>query len=269
MKTLVFLLGMLTVGACAPLKIHERTPSRPLSRDEFLLEQTRREEKLTSVEGKLHVRYSIKQGSFSGDARFIKHEGQSRFEVSDPMGRVRYWLIGDPMGILAFYDSDQIAYSAGDGGRNYFRKFFGMTLTCQELENLWTGVLPKTWREKMTETWLNDSGVYRGQIEKEKGQLIQFEVSENNREIKRVFLNQEKNSFEVTFDDFDSCCAQGGTELILGHAVAIKLPDPAEKIELEWDVLNILGQTPNPLSFNKKLGGRVKVISLDKERKRP
>jgi hypothetical protein len=268
MKALIFSIVIAMVGACAPLKTHDELSQIPLSREEFIRGQVRREEALSAVEGKMQVRYSVKQGSFSGGARFIKHQGQSRFEVSDPMGRVRYWLIGEPEGILAFYESDQIAYSAGEGGRSYFQKFFGLNITGQELENIWMGILPKKWRESISETWNYDSGVYRGQIEKAEGQVIYFEVKRKTQQLSRVFSTQVKNEFEISFSDFDSCCAQGRSESILGHSVSIKLPDPSEKIELEWDELNILGQAPNPLIFNKKLSGRVKVINLDKERKR-
>jgi outer membrane biogenesis lipoprotein LolB len=269
MKALIFTIVIALVGACAPLKTHDDLSQIPLSREEFIRGQVRREEALSAVEGKMQVRYSVKQGSFSGGARFIKHQGQSRFEVSDPMGRVRYWLIGEPEGILAFYDSDQIAYSASDGGRSYFQKFFGMNLTGLELEAIWMGILPKVWRENINKMWNDDSGVYRGQIEKKNGPLIYFEVSRRNQQVTRVYSKQIKNEFEITFSDFDSCCAQGGAESVLGHSVSIKLPDPSEKIELEWDELNILGQAPNPLSFNKKLSDRVKVVNLDKEGNRP
>ena len=265
MKAFLLCAAILMIEACAPLKTHEDLSQILLSREEFITGQVRREEALSKVDGKMQVRYSVKQGSFSGGARFIKYQDQSRFEVSDPMGRVRYWLIGEPAAILAYYGSDQIAYSAGEGGRSYFQKFFGINLTCQELENIWMGILPKAWREKIGAIWNEDSGVYQGQIEKEKDQLIYFEVSKKTRQVLRVFSKQVNNQFEITFSDFDSCCSQGGAESVLGHSVSIKLPNPSEKIELEWDELNILGQAPNPLSFNKKLPGRVKVINLDKE----
>lgn len=263
MKTFTLCLLSVLIGACAPLKPQESPSPKSLSREEFVRGQVQREESLSAVEGKMQVRYSVKQGSFAGGARFIKYQGQSRFEVSDPMGRVRYWLIGEPLGILAFYDSDQVAYTAGAGGRSYFQKFFGMNLTSQELENIWMGILPKAWRENIGSMWINESGSYRGLIQKEKNQSIYFEVSGKNQQLNRIFSSQEKNHFEITFSDFDSCCAQNGSESVLGHSVSIKLPDPSEKIELEWDELNILEQAPNPIIFSKKLSGRVKVINLD------
>lgn len=271
MKTFI-ICGTVLLGACAPLKVIESPVHIPLSRAEFLKDQNLREKSLSSVEGKLQVRYSLQRNSFSGEARLIKTAQLSRFEVRDPMGRVRYWLIGDPMGVLAFYETDHAAYSAGQGGENYFQQFFGMKLTWEELEDLWMGVLPKFWRDRMSETWISESGFYRGEIRPEKNPPVVFEVSAKTRQLNRLQFKQNKTAIEIVFSDFDACCAQGSTQSILGHSVEIKITDSDEKdekIELEWDELNILGHTPNPAAFDRKLPSGVKITNLDKERKRP
>lgn len=248
--------AILILGSCASLKTVE-TLAPPISLEEFLKEQDLREQRLTSVEGKLQFRYSVKRDSFSGSAKFVKTNQQSRFEVSDPMGRVRYWLLGDPMGVLAFYETDQIAYSASEGGRNYFKRFFGMGLTWEEFQNLWIGILPKAWRKNLMADWTYQS----------KNESIAIQVSNRNRQLSRILFKQNQTEIQMAFDDFDACCAQEKTESILGHSVEIKLADRNEKIELEWDELNILGQAPNPAGFSRKLPARVKVVNLDTERK--
>ncbi|NBT59801.1 hypothetical protein EBT16_13555, partial [bacterium] len=235
--------------------------------EQFLLEQEQRDHALTSVEGKLRVRYAVKQGSFAGAAKLIKYEHQSRFEVSDPMGRVRYWIIGDPKNILAFYESDKTAYLSSEGGKNYFRRFYGMALDWEELLSLWMGILPASWRKNVGDSWDYSEGSYKGVVRDRTNHSVSFEVSEEKRQLIRLVFKQDKNEIQVSLNDFDACCAQGKKESILGHGVEIKLPKSSEKIELEWEELNILEQIPNPLVFSKKLPGGIKLVNLEKEQK--
>ncbi|MFM8268830.1 MAG: hypothetical protein ACKN9V_01465, partial [Pseudomonadota bacterium] len=267
MKLTLFL-GLLILASCASLKPVENQLSKDLSREDFLKEQQLREDALGAVTGKLQVRYSVKRGSFMGAAKFVKTDRESRFEVSDPMGRTRYWLIGDLEGILAYYETDQVAYTAGEGGKKYFEEFFGMRLTWKEIENIWMGILPRKWRENLEEKWMYDTGIYRGLIRQENKEPIHLEISAKTRQVNRIQMKRGVQEVQIVFSDFDACCAYERGDSILGHSVEIKLPDPSEKIGLEWEELSILEQAPNPVLFSRKLLGRVKMINLDKQGKR-
>ncbi|NDD03685.1 MAG: DUF4292 domain-containing protein [Proteobacteria bacterium] len=184
------------------------------------------------------------------------------WKVSDPMGRVHYWLIGDSLGTLAFYDAEKTAYQSGKEGRTYFRKFFGINLSWTELENLWMGILPPAWRAQLTGDWTSKEGSFEGKIRNDK-ELINFQVSEKNGELQQVLWRTENKLIEILFTDFDACCSREGVQTQLGHSVSIKLPSRSDKIELEWEELNLLVEEPNPLGFSRKISARIKRVDLE------
>lgn len=264
---ILFGLVIWILGACAPIKIIESPRPGSFTLEEFLKEQSKREQDLSAVEGKLRVRFSTRQGAVSGAAKFIKYNEQSRFEVSDPMGRVRYWLVGQSKRVFAFYETERTAYFCGEEGEQYFQKFYGIRLKWPELQNLWLGILPKSWRENLAGLWEYQSGAYRGRIKQKKDLTIDIEISEKNHLLSRIVFKGDKKNSEFKFSDFDACCSREKTESVLGHGVEINLPDPSEKIELEWEELNILGYVPNPDVFSENLPKGSKIIKLEKEKK--
>lgn len=261
-KLLWFLLltGLLSCSSLSPKK--ELLPAPELTLESFLDSQAERERELSEVRGRLHLRYKLGKQAISGQGRFIKTREKSRLEVSDPMGRVRYWLLTDSEGTLAYYEPEKAAYSAKGEGRTYFKKFFGLPIASKELEGLWLGVLPSSWRKQIDSSWRFNTSFYEGRLSGE-NLNVEFKVSAHSRQLSEVSWISSGRKVQIAFSDFDACCSRRGAESILGHSVVINLPTQSDKIELEWEELEVLSEVPNPLGFSRDLVRGTKLILLD------
>jgi|688.fasta_scaffold46180_8 hypothetical protein len=263
MKTLIYLLLLTTLLSCSSLSTKkELLPAQEITIASFLKSQSEREGELSEVRGKLHLRYKVGKQAISGQARFIKTLEKSRLEVSDPMGRVRYWLLADSEGTLAYYEPEKAAYSSKGEGRSYFKKFFGLNLSSKELEGLWIGILPQSWRKQNVSAWNFRSPFYEGKLSLDQ-QDISFKVSAHTQQLSEVAWFSSGKKVQIEFSDFDACCSRNGAESLLGHSVVIYLPTQSDKIELEWEELDILADAPNPLGFSRGLVRGTKLILLD------
>lgn len=247
------------ISGCASVKTH--TPVS-LTVEKFVSEQKKRGSALDGVTGLLQVRYALRNLSMAGGAKWVKFKNRSRFEVSDPMGRVRYWLLKDAQTSLAFYETEKQAYLAEQGGFLYFKQFFNLPLSHEDVLKLWVGILPASWLQKFPSNWESDRSGYQARIELESGTVI-INVSDQNGLLSGIRWKLGSREIQVQYSDFDACCATEQGESTLAHVVVIKLPDASEKIELEWEELNVLDQAPNPLAWSRKLPKGTRTIRLN------
>lgn len=250
MKLALSFLCCLLVSGCSSLSSVKQP--KPMSLKNFLQEQELREKVVSRVLGKLQFRFQQGKESFSGSGRLVKFDSKSRLEVSDPMGRVRYWLLGDEEGALAYYQTEQKAYSAPDGGAPYFRRFFGVLLHWKEFQNLWLGVLPEKWRKDA-----------RGSYEiRDSQQKVSIHTSDELSQVLGVKIEQGKEVWDLQLSDFDACCSTNGKELQLAHSLTIKIPSQETEIGIEWEEVNVLEEAPNPAGFLRKLPKKTAIIKL-------
>ena len=247
------------ISGCASIKTH--TPLS-LSVEKFVSQQKKRGSVLDGVSGLLQVRYTLRNLSMAGGAKWVKFKNRSRFEVSDPMGRVRYWLLKDAQTSIAFYETEKQAYLAEQDGFLYFKKFFNLPLSHEDVLKLWVGILPDSWLQKLPSHWESERSGYQARIELESGS-VSFNVSDQNGLLSEIHWKSGSREIRVSYSDFDACCATDQGESTLAHVVVIKLPDASEKIELEWEELNILDQAPNPLAWSRKLPKGTRTIRLN------
>jgi len=251
-KTVLGVFFVFILGACSTKQVKKGFSLGKPTFEQFLQDQQSREKYLEQIQGKIQIRYEGNEGSMTGNGKILKYQNQSRIEISDPMGRVRYWLLGDLDGTLAFYQTENKAYSASQGGVPYFRKFFGIALSWKEFQNLWMGVLPTQWRKKLQSNF---------QLS-EPGRKISVEISDQSGQISAVKIDDLKNPWMMTLSDFDACCSFQGRELLLAHNIEIKIPGKDSKIGIEWEEANILDEAPNPVGFLRKLPKRTSLIEL-------
>lgn len=248
--TIIFLSSLLL--ACSSLSSLNKANFTIEAQKELSETQVNRETVMNRIIGSLQFRFYEKGTSFSGTGKLVKFDSKSRLEVSDPMGRIRFWLVGDEQGALAYYQPDQRAYSAGQGGAPYFKKFFGIALGWKEFQSLWLGVLPSKWRrDKQKRYEVLDSN-----------KKIFIQISDQSSQVVGIKIEQEEGVWEMQFSDFDACCSAQGEELQLAHNVEIKLPGQDHKITIEWDEVNILESAPNPAGFLRKLPRNTKLLNL-------
>lgn len=246
----IFLSFLLSGCVSSPSVSKAKESSKVLQN--FLQSQKKREKVVSRIFGKLQFRFQQEQNSFPGLGKLVKFDSKSRLEVSDPMGRVRYWLLGDDTGVLAYYQAEQKAYSAAQGGVPYFKKFFGVSLTWREFQDLWLGVLPKKWRKE---------NEYKYEIT-DSEKKISIQLSDQSSQVVDVKIDQEREIWEMHFSDFDACCSSDGEELQLAHSLEIKIPSQETKITIEWEEANVLEEAPNPAGFVRKLPPKTTVIDL-------
>jgi len=248
----VFSFSLFLMAGCASQSPIKKSKSYSGNLADFLKDQEKREKIISRIQGGLQIRYRNLEGSMAGGGKIVKYDSQSRLEISDPMGRVRYWLIGDLDGVLAYYQNEQKAYSAGLGGIAYFRRFFGVSLTWKEFQDLWLGVLPLRWREKINNEFeLTDQN-----------NRVFVQRSDVTGQVSAVKLKQNSEFWEINFSDFDACCSANGQELQLAHSLELKIPSQESKIGIEWEEVKVLEGTPNPAGFLRKLPQKTKLIEL-------
>jgi outer membrane biogenesis lipoprotein LolB len=257
---IVLLLVFLGVEGCATAP---RTAETELNLESFLKKQTQREIELSNIQGKIRVRFQLKNKTLIGEARFLREDGKSRFELSDPMGRVRYWIVSDEKESLAYYEDEKKAYLSADSGRDYHLKSFGLELTTQDVQSLWVGILPKSWREEGKISWGNEQGEFEGKI-KVKTDEIRFRVAKDSGLITQVNWAGPNKKIRFVITDFDACCSTESGEKVLGHDVKVFLTTEPDRVELEWEELNVLKEKQNPLKFSKSLPKATKVVRLEK-----
>lgn len=247
-----FSLGFLMMAGCSSLSSLKKSKRISGTLEDFLKDQEKREKVISRIQGSLQIRFYNSEGSMTGGGKIVKYDSQSRLEISDPMGRVRYWLLGDLQGVLAYYQNEKKAYSSGTGGTAYFRKFFGVALTWREFQDLWLGVLPLRWREKINADY--EVG--------DQNSEVSIQRSDVTGQFSSVRLKRDSEVWEMGFSDFDACCSANGQELQLAHSLELKIPGQESKIGIEWEEVKVLEETPNPAGFLRKLPQKTKLVEL-------
>jgi len=265
MKILLVCFLILVVGACAGLKAPSNSGElerKSLTLEEFQKEQEERSKILSQVQGKARIRYASSKHSLFGEVRFNRFLENARFEVRDPMGRIRLWVINDAEGLLAYEDDSRTAWKAAPKSDSYLKKLYGIRLTWEEIQDLWGGILPKSWREKMGSEWRWNSGQYEGALTSGE-KRIRFQVDPNSRQVTQVLLETGKQLTQLDFNDWDACSALEAQKSLLAHRVVVNLLNESSKFELEWEELSLLEKNFNPWGFKRELPKGTRLVSLD------
>lgn len=262
MKQIIGMIGIIFwIVGCASTSRFSKTVFSPQN---FLENQAKREDELQNIQGKLRVRYLVKDKALSGQGRLMVENGKSRFELSDPMGRVRFWMVSDESETFAVYEDEKTAYLSTDSGKSYHLKWFGFDLTTKELQQLWAGILPRKWRDQKETVWdsLNEKfAEAKTHLGKD---AIRFQVNKETGLVSQIDWEGPSKKIKFIVSDFDACCSSSKGEKLLGHNVRVFLTTEPDQVELEWEELNIPNEKLNPLIFSKKLPRGTKVVRLEK-----
>lgn len=263
-KTFLFSLLLSFLG-CSNLETRSEKileEREPLTLERFLKVQEEREKRLSQVQGKASILYASPKNSVSGEVRFTRFNDSALFEVRDPMGRVRLWIRGEPQGLLAYEEDSQTAWTAPPGSSAYFKKMYAMELSWEELQDLWVGVLPKSWRTKIRPSWQKRSGYFEGVVERESP--LHFQVDESTQELRQVSWKSKTRETQIKWEDWEACSALETQKNLLAHRVVMNLPHESDKFELEWEELNFINESPNSLSFKRGLPKGTHLVPLKK-----
>lgn len=265
MRYLGYLFCILNLTACAGLKTPtEKTNPEPpfLSLQNFLQDQKVRVQTLEKAQGKAHIRFSDSKNSVFGESRLVRFLDRTRLDIKDPMGRIRFWILGDEEGLLIYEEDIQTAWRTSRESPLFFRKRFGIDLSWKELQELWLGILPRSWLAGKEPIWEKKSDIYEGVLV---GKMpIRFWVDENSQQLMKIFWNYQKRDYQIVFSDWDACTALEGQKKLLAHRVEMNLPGELSKFELEWEELNLLEEIPNDLNFKRALPKGTRLIPLVK-----
>ena len=265
MKSIGWILLTLGLSACASLK----TPTNPpiqnipfVSLQEFLTEQNERMKNLERVRGKALIRFTDSKNSLFGESRLIRFLERSLLDVKDPMGRTRLWILANEKNLTIYEEDSQTAWRGPQGSASYFRTYFGMDLPWEELQELWLGILPKSWKKKNLLTWEFKAGVYEGALKDKTS--FRFWVDPESRQIKLISWIHQAREYQIAYQDWDACSALEIQKKLLAHRVVMNLPGELGKFELEWENLSTIEESPNELNFQKGLPKGTRLIPLTK-----
>lgn len=242
MKFWITLAGLLLVG-CVSTKT---APLRALSQAEFLNAQATRSEVMERLRGTALLRYQVNGKALNGKAAFIRAVEGMRLEVRDPVGTLRYFLVGRESEARAYYQDEHVIYKDARKGAAYFERFFGWPMQLSQFSALLLGILPAEWRQS-SGTWSAVGTSFEGRFQSESGPLG-VRVAANGL-LERVELESGGRRFVIEYSDFDACCSSQGRQAELAHTVRVVLPKPGEQIEIEWDHLDVIQGASNPRWF--------------------
>lgn len=213
-------------------------PRQPtgLGEKSFWEDQSKRAAKLKHVNGGLSVRYKTKQNNVGGRGRIASSLGEGlRLELRDPLGRVRFLVSLKGARFAAVYPAEKKAYVDSEHGTRYLRQFLGVGASFEEVQDLFFGVLPRTFGLKKFDRWEWDEkrGAYLGQSKLPRGGVLKVWVHPNNGAIELLQALRGNDAVEVRYSDFSPCCGKGSPAL--ANVVVLEPEHRRTSITAEWD----------------------------------
>lgn len=237
------LIGCATASPRQPTGLAEKT---------FWADQARRAAKLRHVNGSMGVRYKTKQTNVGGRGRIASSLGEGlRLEVRDPLGRVRFLVVLRGARFVAHYPSEKKAYVDSEHGTRYLRQFLGVGASFEELQDLFFGVLPRTFEVRKLENWDWDGskGAYVGTARLPQGGALRVWVHPVHGAIELLQAQRGNDVVEVQYSDFSPCCGKGSPAL--ANVVVLEPEHRRTSITAEWDDLSPVARiAPSTFSWS-------------------
>lgn len=231
--------AFLVLAGCASTPPRQPTG---LGEKAFWLDQAKRSAKLKNVNGAIAVRYKTKQTNVGGRGRIASTLGDGmRLELRDPLGRVRFLVSLRGSRFAAFYPSEKKAYVDSEHGTRYLRQFMGVGASFEEVQDLFFGVMPRTFRITRLDGWDWDAtkGAYVGSAKLPKGGALKVWVHPDHAAIEMLQAQRGNDVVEVRYSDFSPCCGKGSP--VLANVVVLEPEHRRTSITAEWDDLQTTG----------------------------
>ncbi len=139
-------LGIVLLLACCA----HAPPKSPtgLKLDSVLRDQSKRLTLAKALAGKMWLHYEGKKESGTGQGWVISQlPGESRLELRDPLGRLRYLVVLNGQQFMAVYPTERIAYLDEKAGSAYLERLLGSDFSFRDLQLIFLGILPG-WSEQ-------------------------------------------------------------------------------------------------------------------------
>lgn len=256
-----WVLGVATLFLVGCASAPPRQPTG-LGEKAFWNDQARRAAKLRNVNGALGVRYKTKQTNVGGRGRIASSLGEGlRLELRDPLGRVRFLVSLKGARFAAYYPSEKKAYVDSEHGTRYLRQFLGVGASFEEVQDLFFGVMPRTFGLKKLDTWDWDAnrGAYLGTAKLRNGALRVW-VHPDHGAIEMLQAQRGNDVVEVRYSDFLPCCGKGSPAL--ANVVVLEPEHRRTSITAEWDDLSPVG-TLNASTFTWEAPDDTTVTELE------
>jgi len=229
------LLVVVLLAGCASAPPRQPTG---LGEKSFWADQAKRSTKLKHVNGALGLRYKTKQMNVGGRGRIASTLGDGlRLELRDPLGRVRFLVALKGPKFAAYFPSEKKAYIDSERGTRYLRQFLGVGASFEEVQDLFFGVMPRTFGLKRLDSWEWDpsKGSYKGSAKLAKGGQLRVWVHPGNGAIELLQAQRGPDVVEVRYTDFSPCC--GKDSPALANVVVLEPEHRRTSIIAEWDDL--------------------------------
>ncbi len=268
MRKIGLLVFLFLISSCAFLQ--PRPPVKPIEAKEFWAvfwrNQTRKKLETQAIQGKIRLDMAEKKQTLSGTGTLYSSPEGLRLELRDPLGRLQYAAVLDGKKFfLAYYPSQNRAYSDKAQGGIYLREFLGLGMSFYDLKDLWLGILPFKRSELQLESVekTDREGQLLAVLKKGKLQIDAL-VDSTTGEI----LNLEWKNFDFKanfeFSEFAKCCEEYTTQNELprvGRSVFLKIENQASELDLEWVEIVPPSEKGKGI-FSLELPGSVRKIIL-------
>lgn len=225
--------------ACAARPIKTETG---LKQEEFWQDQKERREFLVQLDGKAKVRLEEKGRSVSGNGRIMMPSTQTiKLELRDIFGRLHFSAYKNKNAFTAYFPYQKVAYTDTEGGLRYLFEKLKISLSFDQVMDLWLGRLPEKMTRLPFQSWNWDAteGDYIGKVTSEN---LEFEchVDGDLGVLKKLIWLKPSPQFQVIYDDIGECCGEkkSNEKVDLAYSAKLEVLEGKEKVEVDWEDLN-------------------------------
>lgn len=245
----------LMFAACATKPLKKETG---LKQEDFWQDQKERREFLVQLDGKAKVRLEEKGRSVSGNGRIMMPSPQFiKMELRDIFGRLHFSAYKNKSAFTAYFPYQKIAYLENEGGLRYLFEKLKVSLSFDQVIDIWLGRLPENLTRLTFQSWAWDAkeGNYIGKANSDKYEF-ECHVDGDLGVLKKLVWLKPLPQFQVLYDDIGECCGEkkNNERVDLAYSAKLEVLGSKEKVEVDWEDLTASAKLP-----------RINDIELPKE----
>lgn len=253
---LVFLLA-----SCATKPLKKETG---LMAGDFWKDQEFRQKYFVKVDGKAKIKLEEKGRSISGNGRIFMHSRESiKIEIRDFLGRLHFSALKKGNSFMAHFPPQKLAFLDEEKGHVYLAQKLGVSLSFDEIVDLWMGRLPESIPGSSFKSWVWDAREesYVGKIEV-KNMELECYVDGDLGVLKKLVWKKPGPMFQVTYEDYGACCKGNKSvdKLQMAYSAKLEVLRGSEKVEVEWEDLGV--EMKLPRSFETELPKETEKVLL-------
>ncbi len=248
------------------------TPGRPatgLVQGSFWKDQSSRLALARGLAGKMLLHYEGKKESGTGQGWVISQlPNDTRLELRDPLGKLRYLVVLNGQQFMALYPTEQLAYLDDRAGNAYLEKLLGADFSFRDLQQIFVGILPGVLPGTGVEDWKwdSDNGVYRGYVAGKRYRYT-IEVDGEMASLRKISWATSHQKVVVNYSDFKPCCGEASRQanvhsMGLAQVINVSQDEPKSLIELTWKEIRPLEKAANGEIFRVKVPEGTEKIAL-------